>query len=266
MNALKQRWQSGCLGKVLIIGVATFACVVCGVIGTAVQRPDPAKPTTQPSDIAAAKSTETRATEVATPEPMKAPTKVLQPTDTPEPPATITPVPPTDTPAPTNTPMPTDIPAPPTSTLPPPPTKVTGFLPGLMPADIKVNLENRAFTCAPVEEAASLYVWTCKKATDIARLEVMFYSRTLGTVDFIDASVLQSGKPADDLSTAFLGFMATMPYDNAKPDAAKAWVAETIPTLKGEGDVRSATFGGVPFQLFGISTARALEMGTMPEF
>ncbi len=136
----------------------------------------------------------------------------------------------------------------------------------MMPADIKVNLENRAFTCPSVEEAMSLYVWTCKKSEDVATLEVMFYSRTLGTVDFIDASVLQSDEPADDLSTAFLGFMATMPFDNAEPDAAKAWVAKTIPGLKGEGDIREATFGGVPFQLFGIPTARALEMGTMPEF
>lgn len=55
----------------------------------------------------------------------------------------------------------------------------------------------------------------------------------------------------------------SMPYDGADPEAARAWVTDTLPTLQGAGDVRTATFGGVEYQLYGIPTARALEIGTL---
>ena len=112
----------------------------------------------------------------------------------------------------------------------------------------------------------SLYVWRCQSATDWAAVEVIFYARTLTTVDFIDASAMQFDEPNDGLAAEFLGYVATMPFDNAEPEAARAWVVETLPTLQGTGDVREATFGGVPFTLFGIPTARVIEFGVMPGF
>lgn len=75
--------------------------------------------------------------------------------------------------------------------------------------------------------------------------------------------MLQFGDPDDDLAASVLGFLATVPYDGAEPERARAWVEETLPTIKAAGDVRTATFGGVPFRLYGPPTARILEIGTL---
>lgn len=32
----------------------------------------------------------------------------------------------------------------------------------------------------------------------------------------------------DDSAAAFLGFIATVPYDDSRPDSARAWVATTL--------------------------------------
>lgn len=94
-------------------------------------------------------------------------------------------------------------------------------------------------------------------------LQVDVYGRSLTSVDLIEATILQFDTPDDSLSAEFLGFVSTMPYDGADPEAARAWVTNTLPTLQGAGDVRTATFGGVEYQLYGIPTARTLEIGTL---
>lgn len=132
MNALKQRWQSGCLGKMLIVGgvlVILFTCTVCGAMAlVSAPRKTPSgevratgavtpkalersQVTAAPIATKNAKGAEIKATEVATMRPTLAPTPTATVTSAP----TATPGP-TATPAPTNTPMPTDTPVPPTNT------------------------------------------------------------------------------------------------------------------------------------------------------
>lgn len=152
----------------------------------------------------------------------------------------------------------------PTNMLEPTSTKVTGSLPGLMPADVKINLEQRGFTCGSVEQGQNVYIWSCKQETALYTLRVDIYSRTLFTVDLIDSGAIQYGTPDIELAKSFLGFMATMPYDRAVQKEARTWVENTIPTLKGQGDVREKVFAGVNYRLFGIPTAFTLEMGDLP--
>ena len=140
-----------------------------------------------------------------------------------------------------------------------------GLIPGLMAADIKVNLQNRDFTCTTAEKGELYYSWACTNETVYYYLRVDYYGRTLGTIDYINVSALQfTSEPMDELVAPFLGFMATMPYDGAEPDAARTWVEQTLPTLKGKGDVREKTFGGVSYRFFGIPTARTLQIGNLP--
>jgi hypothetical protein len=84
-----------------------------------------------------------------------------------------------------------------------------------MPADVKVNLQNRGFTCTGPDKGQLYYVWTCKRETVAVALYADFYARTILTVDYIDANVLQFAQPQDSIAVSFLGFMATMPYDGA---------------------------------------------------
>jgi hypothetical protein len=165
----------------------------------------------------------------------------------------------TNTPELTNTPAVTDIAA---------ITPVVGILPGLQPADVKINLEERQFTCDLIfgpTDSDPYYKWECKSESTNYLMLVEIWSKSLFTVDLIQSSIMQFGTPDDELAANFLGFMATMPYDGADPQSARNWVEVTLPTIAISGDVRDATFGGVKFLLYGIPTARFLEFGEVSE-
>lgn len=242
LQTVVQSWNSGRSGKIVVgAGVALVLCLVC-TLCSAVQNVISPRSTASPT-AAVAQATDTP-----------------RPTNTPVP--TNTPIPPTAAPKPTNTPQPKPTAAP-TS---PPAATATPFvagIPGLHPVDIKVELGNRGFDCGDVEEGVTHYSWTCRREVSTIEFVVTFYARSLDTVDFVTAVVLQPASPAVEIASPVLGFMATMPYDNAEPDAARAWVEQTLPTLEGEGDVRTAEFGGVPFELFGSPAALNLQYGAL---
>jgi hypothetical protein len=145
-----------------------------------------------------------------------------------------------------------------------PTEKDSALLPGLKPADVTVNLEQRGFICNSAEEGQLYYLRTCNKDTSDYSLHVEIYGRELFSVDLIDSTVLQFGTPDNEFTASFLGFMATMPYDGATQEEARDWVETTLPTLQGEGDVREKVFAGVNYRLFGLPTAITLEMGDLP--
>lgn len=236
------RWNSGRTGKILVGVAATLVlCLVCTLCSTIQNIVSPRARVTPTAVVAQA-------------------TNTPRPTNTPRSP-TATPLP-TDTPQPAPTATPTSPPAP-TATSVPTVTPFVAGIPGLHPADIKVNLEDREFECGDVEEGVTHYLWTCRREVSTIEFVVTFYARSLDTVDFLNAVVLQPASPAVEIASPVLGFMATMPYDNADPDAARAWVEETLPTLKGQGDIRTAEFGGVPFELFGSPEALSLQYGIL---
>lgn len=208
-----------------------------------------ARSTTKPTDVAPA-------TGMPKPSDTSRPTATLLPsTSTP---IAATPISPMQAPAATlvqntSTPLPLPIAS----------KKTTALLPGLQPADVKVNLENLAFTCSDVQENKPYFIWTCKRETAQVQLRADIYGQSILSLDYINAAVMQSTLPNDDRATSFLGFIASMPYDGAEPDNARAWVEKTLPTITQSGDVRTATFGGVKYELFGIPTARVLRLGSL---
>jgi hypothetical protein len=171
----------------------------------------------------------------------------------------------TTAPTPTEEPIPSPTLAP-TGTRPPTATTQPAGLPGLMPADVTVNLEQRGLTCSSAEATFDGgFVWSCSREAYDVLLYVDVYSSSLVTVDMIDASVIFYSSADDDLASQFLGFIATMPYDGAQPLDAREWVETTLPTIRVAGDVREITIGGVDFILFGMPTARSLEMGMLDQ-
>ena len=142
--------------------------------------------------------------------------------------------------------------------------ETVALLPGLMPADVTVNLEQRGFTCGSPEHGELYYLRTCTQDSIDYSLYVEIYGREPFSVDMIDSSALQFANPTTEFAAEFLGFMATMPYDGAVQQEARNWVETTVPLLKGQGDIREKTFSGVTYRLFGIPTAYTLEMGDLP--
>jgi len=246
-------WWSGTFKKQGVVGKVAFGCfslfMLCCLCSVPIGLLNPSKSTPEvtktivvevsPSPISeSAIPTETKAAEVV---PTETTVAAVSPTET------IIP-----TIAPSNSPAPT------------PTEKISAFLPGLKPADVTVNLEQRGFTCSSVEQGQLYYTRVCNKDTADYSLHVEIYGRELFSVDFIDSTVLQYATPDNGFAASFLGFMATMPYDGAVQDESRGWVETTLPTLKGQGDVREKVFAGVTYRLFGIPTAITLEMGNLP--
>lgn len=151
------------------------------------------------------------------------------------------------------------------------PTRVAS-IPGSNPADIILSLEDRGFTCGSVEVwegnedfPGDLYYRECRSSSSGYDLIVEILGYELLEVDSVQATALDYTEPFGDLAIDFLGFMATIPYDGAEQEAARAWVEETLPTIVENGDVRIMSFGGVAYSLYGIPTARTLEIGAIEE-
>lgn len=182
-------------------------------------------------------------------DPSLIPTATSKPTEKPSP--TYTQVPATSTPRRTNTPIATE--------------ELTG-LPGLNPADLTINLEDNGLECTNAQSISGGYIWTCERDTISFLMRVDIYSfSTILSVDYVDAGIIFFTDPDNDLAASFLGFVATAPYDNADPSAARNWVETTLPTITEVGDIREAEFGGVEFLLFGDPSARFLEYGDLGE-
>ena len=172
--------------------------------------------------------------------------------------------PPTDTPTPipTSTATPTATEAPSQNTPVPTVKPEVGIVPGIQAADITVNLEQQQFDCTNVQGSSGYYSWTCTKEELSYELGAEVDATTLLTVDCIEAWVVVSfGEPDDALSVDYLGFIATVPYDGARPSQARQWVEQTLPTITQSGDIRETTIAGVKYTLFGPPTFRNLQIG-----
>jgi hypothetical protein len=144
--------------------------------------------------------------------------------------------------------------------------EATGVLAGLSPVNITLNLEQQNFTCTAVKKVTTHYERTCTKGTPSTYLfQVVISGRESFLVDFIETSVVQYSNPDSKTAIPILGFMATMPYEGATPEEARAWVESTIPVLEGtSGDPQEKEFGGVKYVLYGQIKALTLEMGELP--
>lgn len=147
----------------------------------------------------------------------------------------------------------------------PTPIPAQAGIPGLIPEDVTVNLEKIEFKCdAPDRMPSGLYLRTClREDSGIVSYMVEVWGSDRRTVDTIVATVVQFVSPTDDIPVLMLGFIATMPYDSADPDQARAWVEATLPTLPDDFSTAHASIAiaGVEFRLSGDKAHRTLEMG-----
>jgi hypothetical protein len=138
-------------------------------------------------------------------------------------------------------------------------------IPGLLQEELKSRLIENEFECTDAEIGDSgLIRWVCFEETQDYLKEVYVFSRSLTTIDFIDANISQKGEPSDELAIEFLSYVATFPENINHHDAAMNWVKETLPTITEIREIKEADFGGIQYRLYGISAARSLELGTLP--
>ena len=170
---------------------------------------------------------------------------------------------PTYTPKPTETTRPEDSPTP-TVTV----TATPGpGLPGLsMSAVIDLLRNEKGFTCVQDHSTQDPILWECDSFPngndDWYHVEA--YGSPEIEVTYFFVSVDQA-HPDNAKAVDILGFVASLPYDGSDASAARQWVAQTLPGLQSDNDVREKFIGAVRFKLFGGPYGRYLEMGELPQ-
>lgn len=143
-------------------------------------------------------------------------------------------------------------------------TREGGLIPGILPDDVHTFLLERGFECSDQYRGVLYISRMCTIEEEEYVFIVEYYGRTQNIVDLVEGVVILYGFPNDKISADLLGFLATVPYDEAEPETARRWVEQSLPTLTGDGLVMEEQVGGVVFRLYGPQTARTLEIGDLP--
>ena len=127
-------------------------------------------------------------------------------------------------------------------------------IPGLVPVDIHLNLENMGFTIDKNIGVDGCF-YNCTKT----KLECDFHCRVYGknpsSVEEIKASYMSyTGESVGESAKTFLGYIATMPYDNSNPLKAKKWVLDHI------NKDATTNIGGVNYEMFARKNIRTLRI------
>lgn len=122
---------------------------------------------------------------------------------------------------------------------------------GLAPADMYLNLEKKGFQTK--KELGGEYgnSWTSTQSYEGMDLMVETFSFDTETVITISATAMVDVSIKKiEASKQFMKYIATMPYDNAKPEEAAKWVDENF-----NNDKASTVISGVRFTMYAPSGA-----------
>lgn len=129
-------------------------------------------------------------------------------------------------------------------------------IPGLVAVDVYGNFEKRGFDCTGPKRLKTTSQWLCKSADPGGSAEyiVDIMGRTPVHIESIEGNAfIYDGRI--DRAAAFLGFLATLPFDGAQPARARSFVESNI-----AGGEATTTFGQVRFRLYGTKQAKFLEI------
>lgn len=161
----------------------------------------------------------------------------------------------TPLPRPTRTPRPTAAPE---------PTSAPAAIPGILAADVTINLKNQGLTCTGATRMQSgVIMWECRGSWLGADVEVAIYARRFAAIDYISAVVLQTQQD-DAIAARILGYVATTPFQYNDVDDSRAWVEGSLPKLK-KNQTITRDVHGTTMALFGPPLARTLTLGVFPE-
>jgi hypothetical protein len=118
---------------------------------------------------------------------------------------------------------------------------------------LTINLEKQGLDCKGPTKLQTLVEWVCENS--VGDIDVSMLGRDPTHIRSIDATFFAfSAAPSDARAADFLGFLATVPYDDASPAEARAWVTEHI------AEQAETTFGSARFTIYGPAAARTLEI------
>lgn len=167
---------------------------------------------------------------------------------------------PTETPVILSTEIPTISPTG-SPTFPPTSSKEAFYIPGITTGDITGNLKNMKFDCDEMQSTEPDGIFqSCHRKDSSFEIRVEILGKDVVRVDSIDAGIMIKSSSQVKTAIDFLGYMATLPYDDSDPEKARNWVTATLPTLTGQGDIRELIIGKVKYTLYGVPTFYTLLM------
>lgn len=115
------------------------------------------------------------------------------------------------------------------------------YIVGMEAIDVSLNLKDRQFRCGEEREVQAspasaplvrFHSWRCTSVDEFFLYDVAYVTEDRQRVRLITASItpLVAVPPATARTAAglFLGFIATMPYANARPTEAQEWVKANV--------------------------------------
>lgn len=142
-------------------------------------------------------------------------------------------------------------------------------IPGLMAADIKLNLKKWGLKDAsPKRVEGFKEVTFSSSVTDPDTGAMLTYFLSTDSVMHVKAATFSvtnmaviSGEDFLAVAGGYLGYCATVPYDDADPAKAKKWIEDNIEKCNEPGKIETLVIGGAEFSLYGNATgARVLDI------
>jgi hypothetical protein len=127
-------------------------------------------------------------------------------------------------------------------------------IPGLNRGLLTSHLNKIGVSCGPAQYKGPFwYVTTCDGSSHGGlaniKVEVSSHEQT-DRIYKVIAVVFQGGiNPSDGVAIDVLGHIAAMPYTNAEPDQARAWVEHSLPLVTLESDKLTELIGGTSYWL-----------------
>jgi hypothetical protein len=136
-------------------------------------------------------------------------------------------------------------------------------IPGLTYDEIADHVAKIGVSCNPMEFDGITQSASCRWESENGQSAIDVYidgGEQPEDIILVMGAVTQvTTEPSDDYSRRILGYIATLPYDNAEPLNAKGWISMNLSGSKSELTTR---FGGVKFQLpCSGATMRCLAIG-----
>lgn len=108
-------------------------------------------------------------------------------------------------------------------------TKDNDTIPGMSAVDVYGNLKKLGFTCDGPDVFEGRAFWECKEETNEHLFSVEILGNSATEILSVQATALNySNKQTDSIAKDFLGYVASIPYENSKQANAKDWVIKNV--------------------------------------
>jgi hypothetical protein len=129
--------------------------------------------------------------------------------------------------------------------------EMSNFINGLNPVDVYMNMEKQGFKTEKQLGGEYGNAWTSTMSYDGMDCKVETFSSNVNNVESVTATAMIDVTSKKIIATKqFIQFVATLPYENAKPEDAANWVDKNF-----NNDKASIIIGDAKFTIYAPSVA-----------